>query len=197
MFLYLLAATCAVLFAFVAGSASAQTISQPIGLGATMADGIGQTFTATLTGTVTEIQVRARTNGVRTIYFFNGAGSGTLGSHASAVHSQSVTLVDQGSNSAGFQTIVLTTPLPVTAGNVYAFAFDSASLAARSPSAYVGGDTIVGYYMKYPNQDFAFTVTEVATPATVPTITEWAMILFGLILAGGAALMIQRRRMAV
>ncbi len=31
-------------------------------------------------------------------------------------------------------------------------------------------------------------------PAPVPTMTEWAMILFGTILAGGAALYIQRRR---
>lgn len=33
-------------------------------------------------------------------------------------------------------------------------------------------------------------------PTPVPTLSEWAMILFGLILAGGAALMIQRRQMA-
>lgn len=31
--------------------------------------------------------------------------------------------------------------------------------------------------------------------AAVPTMTEWAMILFGLVLAGGAAVMIQRRRL--
>lgn len=33
-----------------------------------------------------------------------------------------------------------------------------------------------------------------AVPATVPTLSEWAMILFALILAGGAALHLQRRR---
>lgn len=38
------------------------------------------------------------------------------------------------------------------------------------------------------------TPTAVA-PAPVPTMAEWAMILFGLSLAGGAALYIQRRRM--
>ena len=38
------------------------------------------------------------------------------------------------------------------------------------------------------------TITTVAA-ATVPTMTEWAMILFGTILAGGAALAIQRRRL--
>lgn len=34
-------------------------------------------------------------------------------------------------------------------------------------------------------------------PATVPTMSEWAMILFGTMLAGGAALFIQRRRQIV
>ena len=33
-------------------------------------------------------------------------------------------------------------------------------------------------------------------PAVVPTMTEWAMILFALMLAGGAAVTIQRRRQA-
>lgn len=33
-----------------------------------------------------------------------------------------------------------------------------------------------------------------AGPTPVPTLSEWAMILFGLVLAGGAALMVQRRR---
>lgn len=32
-------------------------------------------------------------------------------------------------------------------------------------------------------------------PPTVPTLTEWAMVLFGVLLAGGAALIIQRRRL--
>lgn len=36
-----------------------------------------------------------------------------------------------------------------------------------------------------------------AAPAAVPTMTEWAMIAFALALAGGAALMIQRRRSAL
>ncbi|WGM30073.1 IPTL-CTERM sorting domain-containing protein [Brevundimonas sp. NIBR11] len=34
----------------------------------------------------------------------------------------------------------------------------------------------------------------IATPAAVPTLSEWAMILFGIILASGAALGVQRRR---
>lgn len=34
-------------------------------------------------------------------------------------------------------------------------------------------------------------------PAPVPTLSAWAMILFGLVLAGGAAVVLQRRRLAV
>ncbi|WP_298159490.1 IPTL-CTERM sorting domain-containing protein [Brevundimonas sp.] len=37
--------------------------------------------------------------------------------------------------------------------------------------------------------------TVVLAPAPVPTLSEWAMILFGLLLAGGAALYIQRRQL--
>jgi len=36
----------------------------------------------------------------------------------------------------------------------------------------------------------------VPVPTPVPTMTEWAMILLGLMLAGGAAVLIQRRQMA-
>ena len=46
-------------------------------------------------------------------------------------------------------------------------------------------------------QQGAYTVSvtnAAAAPAAVPTMTEWAMIAFALALAGGAALMIQRRR---
>lgn len=37
----------------------------------------------------------------------------------------------------------------------------------------------------------------IAAPAPIPTLSEWAMIAMGLALAGGAALFIQRRRLAV
>lgn len=36
----------------------------------------------------------------------------------------------------------------------------------------------------------------VAPPTPVPTLSEWAMILLGIVLAGGAALTIKRRRAA-
>lgn len=41
-----------------------------------------------------------------------------------------------------------------------------------------------------------YTLTVSAPPAPVPTLSEWAMILMGLTLAGGAVALIQRRRFA-
>lgn len=41
------------------------------------------------------------------------------------------------------------------------------------------------------------TVSMAAAPAQVPTMSEWAMILFGTILAGAAALYVQRRQQAI
>lgn len=48
----------------------------------------------------------------------------------------------------------------------------------------------------FPNSDFGFVANFDAPPAPVPTLSEWAMILFGLVLAGGAVVMVQRRRLA-
>lgn len=62
--------------------------------------------------------------------------------------------------------------------------------------ALTGGGTYLGFSPEGgPNSAVSvFEVQLAAAPAPVPTLSEWAMILFGLILAGGAAVMIQRRR---
>ncbi len=44
------------------------------------------------------------------------------------------------------------------------------------------------------SQTNAYTLTVQPTVVAVPTLSEWAMILFGTVLAGGAALLIERRR---
>lgn len=41
------------------------------------------------------------------------------------------------------------------------------------------------------------TITSAAAPVSVPTLSEWAMILFAALVAGGGALYLQRRRPAV
>lgn len=196
MFKRLYAALVALAVIFCANAASAQTISQLTATSAVSAVGHGQSFTATLTGAVTQIQVRPRTTQASTLYFFNGGGSGTVGSNASAVYSQAVNLVDTGTDFAGLQTIVLTTPVPVTAGSTYTFAFDTGGFATGAPDPYPGGSRWANYANPGLGSDFVFTVSEQlpAPPATVPTLSEWAMILFGMALAGLAALHIHRRR---
>lgn len=179
--------------------ASAQTIVQNVGdtslSGAN--PGLGQSFTATLTGTVTQIQVRPRSTATVTMRFYNGAGSGTTGSVGTPASSQTVNLVDTGSDTSGFQTIVLDTPLPVTAGQQYAFAISVplVSFAGSSTNSYAPGSRLFAYNSPLTD-DLVFTVTEVAA-VPVPTMSEWAMILLGMMLAGGAALFIQRRRLAL
>lgn len=46
-------------------------------------------------------------------------------------------------------------------------------------------------------QTYQLQVVSAVAPAAVPTMSEWAMILLGVLLAGGAALTIQRRRASV
>ncbi|WP_298162223.1 IPTL-CTERM sorting domain-containing protein [Brevundimonas sp.] len=182
--------------------ASAQTIVQNVGDTSTSGGqpGFGQSFTATLTGTVTQIQVRPRSNATVTMHFYSGPGSGTDGSVGTPASSQTVNLVDTGSNTSGFQTIVLSTPLPVTAGQQYAFVIDQTIVpfAVSSSNPYAGGSMLGIYNSPFGGVngpfDLVFTVTEVAA-APVPTMSEWMMILLGLMLAGGAALYIQRRQM--
>ena len=60
-------------------------------------------------------------------------------------------------------------------------------------------NTVVGAAIAVGGGPFAFgqfigPAPAVAAPAAVPTLSEWAMILFGLMLAGGAAVLVQRRR---
>jgi hypothetical protein len=43
-------------------------------------------------------------------------------------------------------------------------------------------------------QDLAFGVAYSPAPSTVPTLSEWALILFGVLLAGGGAFWLSRRR---
>lgn len=65
-----------------------------------------------------------------------------------------------------------------------------ASPGAAVPNSCTGWQGSLDYtYATAPVGSFVLT-------AAVPTLSEWAMILFGVLLAGGAALMVQRRRMA-
>ena len=77
--------------------------------------------------------------------------------------------------------------VPVTSGN-----------ASGAIALAVGSNTISTSVTStdLTNKVYTLTVSRPAAPAVIPTLSEWALILFGLILVGGAALHLQRRQMA-
>lgn len=109
-------------------------------------------------------------------------------------------------------------PVPVTPGQTYVLFASSVNgtgtgdghwAAEPSPGSYAGGqyvytngaseaDWTVDWDMPpYVDTDVGFTVNFApAVVATVPTMSEWAMILLAVMMAGGAAVYLQRRRLA-
>ena len=177
--------------------AAAQTISQPNGDTSVADPALGESFTATVTGTVTKIDYRGRQAVSTTLYLYNGAnGSGTSGSVGTPAYQQAVNVADSGSNTSGFTTITLTTPFPVTAGQQYSFILATGKGVITFANSYAGGTALSNYVNgpSYPNNDVAFQVYEVATPVvTVPTLSEWALIaMAGLF--GASGLWWMRRR---
>lgn len=161
----------------------AQTISQPVGIATYGVAGTGQSFTATLTGVVNRIDVRSRTTGGGTLYIYNGAnGSGIVGAVGAPAYTQAVTLIDSGSDAAGFSSIVLTTPFPVAAGSQYSFALSGFALSGTNTDPYAGGTKLDDFAGVSPSQDIPFQIFEAlaaptpATSAAIPTMSEWALI---------------------
>lgn len=173
-------------------NASAQTISVPDAN--PQATGpvtlFGSSFTATVTGTVTTIRVRPQAAQATQIFLYNGANTGAPGGVGAVVYSQIVNLTDR--SGGGFDEIVLTTPFPVTAGNTYAFAFGSANLTLNGAGDTYPGGQAFSDGTSPQGDDLIFQVVQVVA-APIPTLSEWAMILLGLALAGAAALHLQRR----
>lgn len=100
-----------------------------------------------------------------------------------------------------FGTAVATTNSETLTITLSADALTALNAARGSAIAFgLTNDTIVG------NNDFVFgsslngaprTLTIVQAAAPVPTLSQWTMILLGVVLAGGTALYLQRRQMAV
>lgn len=91
----------------------------------------------------------------------------------------------------------LTGATSITFGGTAAtgFVVDSATqITAVAPAHAVGSADVVVTTASGPNVNTAAD-DYVYAPAPVPTLSEWAMILFGLLLAGGAALHLGRRRL--
>lgn len=97
--------------------------------------------------------------------------------------------------------------LTVNSGETYALvvektvAGEEGSLEWVVPDEYAGGvpifySTTTTSWIDNSFFDAVFSVTFVSAAAPVPTMSEWAMIILGTMMAGGAALYIQRRRLS-
>ncbi|MBX9707232.1 MAG: IPTL-CTERM sorting domain-containing protein [Caulobacteraceae bacterium] len=154
----------------------------------------GSSFRATVTGTVTTIRVRAAVAGTTDLYLYNGSTTGQFnGAGTPAVTQLGVTLTNR-SFIGGYDEFVLSTPLPVTADYTYAFAFGAGQFFRNQSNTYADGTPFFSGNQT-STSDWIFEVVQVPA-APVPTLSEWAMILLGLMLAGGAAIYIQRRQLA-
>lgn len=93
---------------------------------------------------------------------------------------------------------------PVVAGQQYMLALEVVSgdgkIEVVEPGSYADGFWLQVYFnapAPSANKDARFTAEfGQAAPAAIPTMTEWAMILMALAMAGGAAVVLQRRRTA-
>jgi hypothetical protein len=189
------------LAALVAGfvlHAQAQTISQPIDVGGAIGgDGIGQSFTATTTGTITAIRVRSNATATFNLLVYNGGvGSGTAGLVGAPAYTQAGVVVNGVASNGAFTTITLTTPFPITAGLPYTFVFQDAPGGAlfwfHNVNPYAGGQVIVNYgdAVFAPAVDLAFEVVQAAavvgSAVAVPTLDAAALVLLALAMAAVA-----------
>lgn len=204
------AASAAILTAIAAAPASAQTTtdySTGPGEGAvSMAagDGPGQVFTVPagvthLTSVSLGVAVlsTADTYSLRLYRYSSGGGVGAL------IDSSPET-IDAASVYPAYEMDTLTLSgagVAVTPGEQllivgYTAVAGNAVGVFQNGSVYTDGAFFDGFSEGAHNEGFFRATYTDAVPAAVPTMTEWAMILLGLILAGGAAVMIQRRRLA-
>lgn len=147
--------------------------------------GLGQSFTATLDGVITQIDVQPnidRSNATLLIYA-TGNGSGILDNPGTPDYEQSgVNLTHVNPGSADWNNITLSTPFPITAGQQYSFVIEGYNnieifLYHLSENSYSGGDLILSYGYPYPWSELNFRVWESAPAPTQTPIRIWPFIL--------------------
>jgi hypothetical protein len=147
---------------------------------------LGQTFTATKTGVLKDIQVAADgvgVVGIATLYIYNGNSSSASLLHSQTVDFRSVDTITSTSNYT-FHTITLNSTVNINDGSPYLFLFRSApnlDLAYQSTDGYVYGDlysddnggVVVGADMIFKvtqaDADFAPPVVSSITKSGTPT----------------------------
>lgn len=189
--LMIVALTTALLFGF-CGQAAAQTITQYQGNASTSDPAQGQSFTATVTGTWTELQVRARFASDATLHVYAGAGSGVDGEVGEPIFSQEVSLQAFENGGPGVQTIILDQAVPIEAGEVYSFSLEGSFLSLWLDDIYPGGSYISNFNTQDPSADLVFGIVQ--EPVAIPTLSEWAMILLAMSLAVAGYVVLSQRR---
>lgn len=194
-------------------TAMAQSITLDTGLTPASSSFRGQMFDVSATNsiTVTSFSVQFGTTGAGAVRVW-----GRPGTHVGFETNQTGwTLLGAGTTTGGsLQAIALTTTPSISAGQTYAFHIEGDStLFYRTPpvgtalGGTIASDANVAIRAGQGLQG-AFSANRVSpralagsmtyslpvTAAPVPTLSQWALILFGAILAGGAALYVQRRR---
>lgn len=110
---------------------------------------------------------------------------------------------DQSLSGPGARAVTFEFNAPVVAGQKYMLALEVVSgdgeIETVFPGSYADGFWQTVFFngaAAFPNTDARFTAEfgHAAAPAAIPTMTEWAMILMALAMAGGAVVLLQRRR---
>ena len=198
----------------VAGSVSAQSQIGPFTGGAlccayglTAGDYAGQTFQvpAGQTGiTSASLALGDNSGGQGTTFVLElrAFNNGVLGGSALATSEPFSTTIDP---FTGGQVFILERAggIPVTPLETYALIARNIggqgifAPMVNATGVYAGGQVIDTSGNDQSTRDTFFQVSFGTAPAAVPTLSEWAMILFGLVLAVGAMIHLQRRRLAI
>lgn len=153
----------------------------------------GQSFTACQTGQITSIEVdffQLPTGG--TVDLQIQAGLGTITPN----YTQLITPV------LGTNTITLTTPFSVQNGQTYSFSFvgPGHALQGTLSDAYPGGVRFIensGSVIPIPSQELVFEVTIAPPPTTVPTLSQWGLILLALGMVSIGTVVMWRKRYSI
>jgi hypothetical protein len=181
----------ALLFSLISLPTLAQMISQTAVNHQFFSGNIGQSFVATATTQITQINVHPVSNYTGTLYIYHGnAGSGTVGAVGAPAYTQTGINLAASAIGGPMRAMVLATPFAVTAGNSYTFILDGfVGLYADSSDPYAGGQFIPDYADQLlSGYDLAFEIlaagpAAAATPAAIPTLGEWALIFMSGLLA--------------
>lgn len=108
-----------------------------------------------------------------------------------------VTLLTSSGDNTGLKGLYLLFDSPLTgAGGTVALDVTGSPTTARTMEAICSTPNCSNLNLPSARYGFTGVVNGAVAAAAVPTLSEWAMIMFGTILAGAAALYIQRRRSA-